>query len=460
MSQAFDTVNHYTLIEKLINTNTPNLITRFIANYIRGRKALTQYKNKNSFKKQFKAGVPQGGVLSPTLFNIYMSDLPTPPRDIHVTTYADDITIYSSDKNYTVAQQRLQPYLEDVQTWTKTNDLKLNASKTMTTLFTPDPEEYRDELSLQLDNTRLPTIRNPKILGLTFDPKLTFNEHIKTSKDKAGKTINILKALTSTHWGKNKETLTNTYKTVTRPILEYAGTIYAPIISDKQLTALQVKENQGLRIATGCTSDTNINHIHDETKILPIEKHLRLRSSQLRQKASHPDHPLHRLTTQPQPPQLKKKTIFNNNQYTLNIDPDPTLAIDENTIKRKMKTIHTTIVQDHLNNRPINKLLNRPPPDIDKREETLPHSTRRKLSQLRTNKSPLLMTYIHKIDPANHPAANCPLCNDPNHDSLHLFNCPDIPTTLTVWDLWTDPVGVAALLDVWGEKLGGPRAGV
>ena len=155
-----------------------------------------------------------------------------------------------------------------------------------------------------------------------------------------------------------------------------------------------------------------------------------------------------------------KKTIFNNNQYTLNIDPDPTHAIDENTIKRNMKTIHTTIVQDHLSNRPINKLLNRPPPDIDKKEETLPHSTRRKLSQLRTNKSPLLMTYLHKIDPANHPAANCPLCNDPNHDSLHLFNCPDIPTTLTVWDLWTDPVGVAALLDVWGEKLGGPRAGV
>ena len=460
MSQAFDTVNHYTLIEKLINTNTPNLITRFIANYIRGPKAFTQYKNKNSFKKQFKAGVPQGGVLSPTLFNIYMSDLPTPPRDIHVTTYADDITIYSSDKNYTIAQQRLQPYLEDVQTWTKANDLKLNASKTMTTLFTPDPAEYRDELSLQLDNTRLPTIRNPKILGLTFDPKLTFNEHIKTSKDKAEKTINILKALTSTHWGKNKETLINTYKTVTRPILEYAGTIYAPIISDKQLTALQVTQNQGLRIATGCTSDTNINHIHDETKILPIEKHLRLHSSQLRQKASHPDHPLHRLTTQPQPPRLKKKTIFNNNQYTLNIDPNPTHAIDENTIKRNMKTIHTTIVQDHLSNRHINKLLNRPPPDIDKKEETLPHSTRRKLSQLRTNKSPLLMTYLHKIDPANHPAANCSLCNDPNHDSLHLFNCPDIPTTLTVWDLWTDPVGVAALLDVWGEKLGGPRAGV
>ena len=125
-----------------------------------------------------------------------------------------------------------------------------------------------------------------------------------------------------------------------------------------------------------------------------------------------------------------------------------------------MKTIHTTIVQDHLSNRPINRLLNRPPPDIDKKEETLPHSTRRKLSQLRTNKSPLLMTYLHKIDPANHPAANCPLCNDPNNDSLHLFNSPDITTTLTVWDLWTDPVGVAALLDVWGEAWRAPSRGL
>ena len=76
----------------------------------------------------------------------------------------------------------------------------------------------------------------------------------------------------------------------------------------------------------------------------------------------------------------------------------------------------------------------------------------------RTNKSPLLMTYLHKIDPANHPAANCPLCNDPNHDSLHLFNCPDIPTTLTVWDLWTDPVGVRCLT-CGGRSWAGPERG-
>ena len=139
----------------------------------------------------------------------------------------------------------------------------------------------------------------------------------------------------------------------------------------------------------------------------------------------------------------------NNMQQNLNINQPH--SINNNKTQQQINSKKTiTIIQINING--LTTTL--------KREETLPHSTRRKLSQLRTNKSSLLMTYLHKIDPANHPAANCPLCNDPNHDTLHLFNCPDIATTLTVWDLWTDPVGVAALLYVWGEKLGGPRAGV
>ena len=92
-------------------------------------------------------------------------------------------------------------------------------------LFTPDPAEYSNNLNLTIDHTIQPTTNNPKILGLTLDTKLTYNEHIKQTKAKADKTIKILKELTSTHWGKSKETLSNTYKTVTRPILEYGRTI-------------------------------------------------------------------------------------------------------------------------------------------------------------------------------------------------------------------------------------------
>ena len=76
MSKAFDTINIHTLIRKLLQTNIPGTIIKFIANYIKGRKAYTTYINRTSKQRQFKTGVPQGGVLSPTLFNIYTSDIP------------------------------------------------------------------------------------------------------------------------------------------------------------------------------------------------------------------------------------------------------------------------------------------------------------------------------------------------------------------------------------------------
>ena len=75
MNNAFDTINTHTLIRKLLQTNNPGTIIKFIANYIKGRKAYTTYRNHTSKQHQFKTGVPQVGVLSPTLFNIYTSDL-------------------------------------------------------------------------------------------------------------------------------------------------------------------------------------------------------------------------------------------------------------------------------------------------------------------------------------------------------------------------------------------------
>ena len=74
MSKAFDTINIHTLIRKLLQTNIPGTIITLIANYIKGRKAYTTYRNHTSRQRQFKTGVPQGGVLSLTLFNIYTSD--------------------------------------------------------------------------------------------------------------------------------------------------------------------------------------------------------------------------------------------------------------------------------------------------------------------------------------------------------------------------------------------------
>jgi retron-type reverse transcriptase len=86
MSKAFDTVNHHILLRKLLQTTTPNHIIKFIANYIKGRNAYTCYNNTQSKGKLIKTGVPQGGVLSPILFNLYVQDLPSSPNGVNTIT--------------------------------------------------------------------------------------------------------------------------------------------------------------------------------------------------------------------------------------------------------------------------------------------------------------------------------------------------------------------------------------
>ena len=260
-------------------------------------------------------------------------------------------------------------------TWAHNNNLQINSTKTTSTLMTSDPSEYNKPLNIHINNIPIPTTSNPTILGLTFDPKLTYSTHIDNTITKAKKTLNLLKLLTSTHWGKSKETLITTYKTLILPIIEYANTIWSPIISSTSLNKLQKIQNAALRIITGCTLDTNTQHLHSQTKILPLQNHLKFHASQLTQKASHPTHPLHPLITQEAHHRYKKQSTFNNNiNYTLNI-LSSTQSTSHTQIKNNMKTIHPKIVHDYISST-HNKILSKQLSPIHKSETTLDLHTR------------------------------------------------------------------------------------
>ena len=243
MSKAFHTINIDTLIRKLLQTTIPGTLIKFIANYIKARKAYTIYRNHTSSQRQFKTGVPQGGVLSPTLFNIYTSDIPPLRAPVHVMAYADDFTITHTSTS--AAKKYIQTYLNKVFAWTK--HLTLNPDKTTCTLFTPDLAEYKSNLDLKINNNALPMATHPKVLGLTLDPTLTYSTHIHnisiSTSTQAHKPLQMIKTLTATGWGKQKDTLMATYKAVMRPTLEYASSIWSPLASSTSINKLQVMQH-------------------------------------------------------------------------------------------------------------------------------------------------------------------------------------------------------------------------
>ena len=160
VSKALDTLNIHTLIRKLLQTNIPGTIIMFIASYIKGRNAYTACRNHTSRQRQFKTCVPQGGVLSPTLFNIYSSDLPPPSARVPVMVYQ-----MTSHPHPQVRVQRRNTYNHTYIKLLPEQNI-LNQVKTTCTLFTPDPTEYMSNLVLKIHNTALPMATHPNVCVL------------------------------------------------------------------------------------------------------------------------------------------------------------------------------------------------------------------------------------------------------------------------------------------------------
>ena len=232
MSNAFDKLNIHTLIRKLLQTNIPGTIIKFIANYIKGRKTVTTYRNYTPRQRQFKTGVPQGGVLSSTLFNIHTSNLSPLSAPVQVMAYADDITITSTHTSTSAANDIYNHAYRKCLPGQKTTKSRRNNLHSVHA----GPCRIYEQSEPKIHNNAPPMATHPKVLGLTLAPKLTYSTHIHNISVHAHKPLQIIKALTATGWGKQKETLMTTYKAVMRPALEYASSIWSPLAS---LTALR-----------------------------------------------------------------------------------------------------------------------------------------------------------------------------------------------------------------------------
>jgi hypothetical protein len=127
--KAFDTVWHSALIYKLYCLNVPPLYLRWIKNFITDRISYVKINDTVSIPFTPAAGVPQGSVISPLLFTLFTQDIPLPPTNVFLATYADDVSIWSSHRSKLTSFQRIQNYLYELSAWANSWLIKINPTK-------------------------------------------------------------------------------------------------------------------------------------------------------------------------------------------------------------------------------------------------------------------------------------------------------------------------------------------
>ena len=439
---AFDTPNVNKLLNIILASKIPKYTKRWLCSYLRGHQTYVEFRNAKSTCRKVRAGVPQGGVLSPILFNAYMSGLPTPPNGIKLTSYADDCTSYASGPTIPSICDKLNSHLTTLHEWLEEHDLELSPGKPMATIITTFSQEVSMSVPIKIGQHTVPTTKNPKILGVTPDSLHTFNAHSNNTLNKIRKWNSVLKALARSSSGKDKEFLTTTYKAISRPVVNYAAPIWTPALRDTHRRELQAAQNSSLRVITGCTKMTPIDKLHRKTKLLPVKEHNTMLSRQFLLQTHQTNHPNRQWNHTDPPQRLMKPTLTSCHQDSV----EPLLTNTEGWYKRGIKSIHTTAVSNTINGYEPNKLLQKIPPVISPDERRLPRSTRTTLAQLRSGYCLLLTSYMSRLDPS--VKNECPLCESQPHDTARFFSCPQRPTTLEAISLWENPIEAAQFLNL------------
>ena len=192
-SKAFDMVEHTILLRKLEHYGIRGLALKWMTSYLKNRSQFVSLSGVNSSIKQMQYGVPQGSILGPLLFIIYINDLPNIFNRAKFTLYADDANIIINGANIADIVQQLNELCNILPNWVISNGLALNLKKTKYMLFSRQNIELPDEFKIL--NKKIDRVKEVRFLGVIVDEKLNWSAHIKTLKSKIGILCKIKKLL-------------------------------------------------------------------------------------------------------------------------------------------------------------------------------------------------------------------------------------------------------------------------
>ena len=244
LRKAFDCVDHNILMEKLFKYGIRGNAHRLISSFLTNRKQYTIIQGKHSRSKEIKFGVPQGSILGPLLFLLYVNDFNL-STTFTTNLFADDTYLSLHNRSPTILEQEVNIQLDRVNLWLRENKLTLNTEKS-TYLILSNRLKSVQKLTVRIGNEVLKESSEAKYLGIIIDNKLSFIPHIK----------NIKKKLSSTCWALSRlknyldsETLKKIYYALIYPHISYCITSWgaSPHVQDLflyQKRAARIIDNQ------------------------------------------------------------------------------------------------------------------------------------------------------------------------------------------------------------------------
>lgn len=272
LKRAFETIDRERLLEKLYQYGIRGMVIEWLRSYLKDRTQQVQFNNKWSKLMTTEYGVPQGSVLGPLLFIVYINDIiKICPEGCSIKMFADDTLIYVTGESSAELESKMNMAFTIVEEWMNINKLKMNAGKTKYMIVRSIRKELRGNITLKcLDGTEIERVEIMKYLGIIIDDRLRFKDHCDYMLKKIGKKTSFLNRI-----GNYISAYTRciVYKTIIAPHFEYCATLLIDM-GETQLSKLQKAQNRAMRIILQCDRHTKVERMLQALQFMSIKQRL------------------------------------------------------------------------------------------------------------------------------------------------------------------------------------------